>query len=362
MTGGKIIISVLAFVEVIDLSRYYALAMLLVMIWSSALPANAEEPVVTTSPTSDPYTDISADPRKPEILAVAGVRLMQGYPDKTFRPASTVTESEFNTVIDRLLVVKTSLRKPEVSESSPNKPITRAKAIVVLVRCYVSMQQIEAVENAEYVLSAYTDASEIPDWAVKPIAFSVSQRIAPPAPDLRPNDPITRSELAGILAACLGMAREEPASGDGYTGLIIDCRGMDVRRCMSVTVKDEDGNQIYPDVKNLPSNDILMGEGMISFASDPKNAKRSGTRPYTVRAIEVSGKAGEMLKISNADCALLLSAEKRDRFMAKWRVTVLVGPAPEDIPNSIQDECTDGSEAPKEEPGRTGDEPPNDSQ
>jgi hypothetical protein len=253
---------------------------------------------------------------------------MQGHSEKAFKPASTLTESELTTVIDRLMVAKPGLRKPEVLESKPSQPVTRAKLLVVLARCHVSLAEIDAIENAASMLSAYSDASDIPEWATKPIAYAVSRRIAPLEPSVRPNATVTRSELAGMLAACLGVFKEEPANATGYTGLIVDCRGIDVKRCMSVTLKDEAGNQIYPDLKNLPPDDIMMDEGMVSFSKDPENAKRSGERPYIISAMEVSGKAGSMLKLSNDDCAALLAAEKTDRFLAKWKVTILVGPAP----------------------------------
>ena len=71
------------------------------------------------------------------------------------------------------------------------------------------------------------------------------------------------------------------AEGD-YTGLIVDCRGLDLQPVMSAVIKNSNGTKIYGH-KNLDI-DKVISMGMADYISDPENVDRAGVNPLVVKA------------------------------------------------------------------------------
>lgn len=74
------------------------------------------------------------------------------------------------------------------------------------------------------------------------------------------------------------------AEGD-YTGLIVDCRGLDLQPVMSPVIMNSNGTKIYGH-KNLDIDRIIR-EGMADYVDDTEHVSRAGTNPLVVKAIGV---------------------------------------------------------------------------
>lgn len=309
----------------------------------AAAPASSARQVVAQA-TLEPATfaDVSGDPNEDAIARVARLRVLQGYPDGSFHPTRTVTEGEFAKVIDRLLVACPTMRKTAMDAAKPNQPVTRLRAVAVLMRNAADQTLIDSMSEPDQFLEGFSDAKEIPAWASKLIAFAVARGYISDSAKFRPADPISRSELAGIMARCVpadsmpktavaGVAVSvapvdvADAAGD-RTGLVIDCRGMGIQRCMAPQVVTESGEVVYPDRKNLPSVDYMEETGMASYVCDLSNAKRAGSNPIVVKALSVAGAAKQTAVIADADGKSILAEERGGKFLAKYKVTFLMDP------------------------------------
>ena len=89
----------------------------------------------------------------------------------------------------------------------------------------------------------------------------------------------------------------------GYTGVIIDCRGLGLRPVMSPVIKTENGRPIYG-YKNLDS-DKVVANGMAAYARSESEATRAGKNPLRLRAIAVDGGANPVLSSEDARRLLL---------------------------------------------------------
>ena len=67
-----------------------------------------------------------------------------------------------------------------------------------------------------------------------------------------------------------------------YTGLIVDCRGLELQPVMSPVIKNSNGTKIYGH-KNLDIDEIIR-RGMADYIDDTNNTSRAGDNPLVVKA------------------------------------------------------------------------------
>ncbi|HSB34185.1 MAG TPA: hypothetical protein VLG39_06995 [Nitrospirota bacterium] len=132
-----------------------------------------------------------------------------------------------------------------------------------------------------------------------------------------------------LLPKDLGTRPSLPAgaasSGQLYTGLIVDARGLGVRPAMAPKILNEDGKEIYGSA--WISRDYAVREGMVGYLKDPAAAQsnpRVTDKPLLVKAVKVSGDAHVDAVISNADAAAIQSASQNLSMLEKCRVIILV--------------------------------------
>lgn len=132
-----------------------------------------------------------------------------------------------------------------------------------------------------------------------------------------------------LLPKDLGTRPSLPAgaasSGQLYTGLIVDARGLGVRPAMAPKILNEDGKEIYGSA--WISRDYAVREGMVGYLKDPAAAQanpRVTDKPLMVKAVKVSGDAHVDTVISNADAAAIQSASQNLSMLEKCRVIILV--------------------------------------
>jgi len=134
---------------------------------------------------------------------------------------------------------------------------------------------------------------------------------------LLPKGPATPTGMTGTLTP--------GATGQIYTGLIVDARGLGIRPAMAPKILNEDGKEVYGSA--WISRDYAVREGMVGYLKDPAAAQanpRVTDKPLMVKALKVAGDGRVDMVISNADAATLHSASQNLSMLEKCRVIVLV--------------------------------------
>lgn len=90
----------------------------------------------------------------------------------------------------------------------------------------------------------------------------------------------------------------------GYTGLIVDCRGLGLKPVMSPVIKNANGEPIYG-YKNLDSATVIAN-GMASYTTDISKAARAGSNPLVVKAVGLDNHNGNpILSVADANRVLI---------------------------------------------------------
>ena len=299
--------------------------------WATA--ADTDENV-DASPSAPDAGDLSAkdidqDANKADIVQVITARIMLGYSDGTFRPNGKVNEGSFAKIVERTLLVCSAASDASFSVRNPDLNITRIRAVAVVLRSVASQNGIDGVRDPAERLAPFSDAGSVPAWAQKYAVYAAGIGLLNSDQAIRPNEPITRSELAAMLARSLtwyAAGKPEPAALKKpviYTSLVVDCRGFDVNRSMCPEIRTEAGDVFYPDYKNPPSVDFVEDCGLVAYAQELSGTKRSGSTPLVVKAVGIAGTANQAAIVSDEDRELILAAEKSGHFLAKWNVVFL---------------------------------------
>ncbi|MBR1645311.1 MAG: hypothetical protein IJ685_00900 [Selenomonadaceae bacterium] len=103
-----------------------------------------------------------------------------------------------------------------------------------------------------------------------------------------------------------------------YTGLIIDCRGMNLSEAISPVIKSAGGTEIYA-YKNI-GYQSAVNIGMVEYSAD-MNSSRAGNNPLTVKAVKISDKCDVV--ISDDDADKILNANQSTNFLINCAVVLV---------------------------------------
>jgi hypothetical protein len=130
-------------------------------------------------------------------------------------------------------------------------------------------------------------------------------------------------------------APEEVGSGTrGYTGVIIDARGLKLTPALAPVIYGQDGFGAYGYFQVGRTN--VADKGMVAYAvsDNPKVlAERVGNRPLMVKALSAYGSWRTDVVIAASDARLVRAVVKTDSIAAGCRVVILVD-APEKSPEN----------------------------
>ena len=184
---------------------------------------------VVTAPGSGTGTPAAGDePAAPEEPAEAGESVAE---EPTERPAEQPRDNPETTVpafrdaeghwaagdIRRAAEMGLVSGYPD-GTMQPNRPITRAEFLVLLIRALDLIGSGEAAGDGATTAGSslsFTDADRIGAWAREAIARAVGLGITSGYPDgtFRPGAPITRAEMAVMIARALGLTATESGTG-----------------------------------------------------------------------------------------------------------------------------------------------------
>jgi hypothetical protein len=135
--------------------------------------------------------------------------------------------------------------------------------------------------------------------------------------------------LSGLASELLpGGAQAPQAAEGGYTGLVIDARGLGVKPAISPKVYDEDGTEVYGTVQVSPDYAIEVGiAGYPKSIEQALKSPRIGAKPLVVKALRKGSKFVTDVVIGNAEAAKIREAEESFGILSRCRVSILIGPA-----------------------------------
>lgn len=106
-------------------------------------------------------------------------------------------------------------------------------------------------------------------------------------------------------------------TGDAFTGLVVDCTGLDLRPAMSPVIKTDAGEPIYG-YKNLDPETVIRS-GMAGYSKSADGGlSRAGTNPLTVRAVGVDHYFNPV--VSAADARRILAENSAAHFLDRCAV------------------------------------------
>ncbi|MBD2500426.1 DUF1565 domain-containing protein [Anabaena azotica] len=186
------------------------------------------------------FTDVATNYwARAYIEALASQNIIAGFPDGTFKPNEPVTRAQFATIITKALTpaakrnaidfrdvsrnfwayaaIQNAYRSQFVSgypdgTFKPQQEIPRVQALVSLAN------GLGLTANNQNVISIYSDAGQIPGYAVGPVAAATTRQLVinyPTVSQLNPNRPATRAEIAAFVYQALvnaGRAQPLPSS------------------------------------------------------------------------------------------------------------------------------------------------------
>ncbi|MEA5601568.1 DUF1565 domain-containing protein [Nostoc sp. UHCC 0252] len=176
---------------------------------------------------------------KAYIEALASQNIIAGFPDGTFKPNDPVTRAQFATIVTKALTPpnkRAAIKFKDVPSNfwanaaiqsayqsefvsgypdgtfKPQQEIPRVQALVALAN------GLGLTASNQNVLSFYTDAAQIPNYAIAPVAAATARQLVinyPTAKQLNPNREATRAEVAAFVYQALvnaGRAQAIPSS------------------------------------------------------------------------------------------------------------------------------------------------------
>ena len=176
---------------------------------------------------------------KTYIEALASQNIIAGFPDGSFKPNDPVTRAQFATIVTKALTPpskRAAIKFKDVPSNfwanaaiqsayqsefvsgypdgtfKPQQQIPRVQALVALAN------GLGLTASNQNVLSFYTDAAQIPKYAIAPVAAATARQLVinyPTAKQLNPNREATRAEVAAFVYQALvnaGRAQPIPSS------------------------------------------------------------------------------------------------------------------------------------------------------
>ena len=142
-----------------------------------------------------------------------------------------------------------------------------------------------------------------------------------PVPEVIPSLPADSNTGDSVGFGVLSGGDNSPMSAiGGYTGIVIDCRGLGLNPVMSPVVKNADGVKLYGH-ENL-NYDLVVRDGMASYANDRNQASRAGAKPLVFKAVRLDDHNANPV-ISVADGNRLLIENGATKFLNNTAVVFL---------------------------------------
>ena len=174
--------------------------------------------------------------------------------------------------------------------------------------------QVEGlVKGAKLVNQDYLSDGTVEVTLRMPMAGGFAQVIIPKALEKRPE-------------ATPPVPPAGPApSGDVFTGMVVDARGLQARPAMAPKVLDENGKEVYGSMN--VDKEFAVQQGMSGYARDLTAAQsnpRVTNNPVSVKGVKTEGPGRAVIVISHADADKIRGAADNMTFLKKCRVMIVL--------------------------------------
>lgn len=138
---------------------------------------------------------------------------------------------------------------------------------------------------------------------------------------------VTPSDPAGGLSS-LGLGQTGGSSGSldsGYTGLIIDARGLSITPALAPSLIDENGHIVY--ASGSLSGGMMSETGMVIYERDMNRADDNilvSGRPLIITAVRADGATGSDIILRNADADKVWQSLVNFNFLAQGKVLIVI--------------------------------------
>lgn len=256
-------------------------------------------------------------------------------------PANARTQSQARLMARRAAVVDAYRQLAEYVggvniDSETTVDMAAVTSDVIKSKVHATIRGAKIVSEGVTSDGGYEVTMEVPMFGVSSLASAVMERPSAASPFPMPTDTVAASipspsaghagssgKTTGSAASAAGSSAAAAPSGraiGGFTGLIVDCRGLGLKPVMSPVIKNADGQPIYG-YKNL-DYDKVIANGMAGYAQDINSAGRAGTNPLVVRAIALDGHNSTPV-LSTADANRVLIENGAAHFLDATRVVFL---------------------------------------
>jgi len=332
------------------LKKVKVLAGLIVLTLGLAVPAWA-----------DTLIDIQGHWAEKNIKSLVEKGAITGYPGGQFKPNANITRAEVIVVlvkslghqgraesidtgnlpfadvssghwVGKYLAVALERRiVPEGKTFRPSDKATRAEIATMIISSMGKKEQAEALTLRPRFSEELT-FKDVPSnhWAASFITLANKEEIIKGYEDktFKPNKSVTRAEAVTMTVRMLEKMGKAPSSAEEgeYSGLIIDCRGLEITASQSPEILDEEGEEIYGRVAEGKFTDWLRENGVIGYYTSEEAAKeRSGPNPLIIKALRVEKRGDVPLfpVISKDDAKIIREANEKERFLESYKVAVV---------------------------------------
>ena len=199
---------------------------------------------------------------------------------------------------------------------------------VIRTKVSATIQGAVVVAEQEIPGGGYQVTMTVPLFGV---TNSVAQAVMPqpatieplpaPIPEIIPSIPSGSLQGGTIVYTTIDSGAKSPMEAiGGYTGVIIDCRGLGLNPVMSPVIKNDKDIPIYGH-KNL-NYDKVVSDGMVGYASNANQASRAGSHPLVIKAIRLTDHNANPV-ISTADANRILIENSTSNFLNETKVVFL---------------------------------------
>ncbi|HLV80925.1 MAG TPA: hypothetical protein VKT32_11620, partial [Chthonomonadaceae bacterium] len=252
-----------------------------------------------------------------------------GIVPENARPGGLVPERDLALVMRKLARRMHAQNVRALAQMDPEAPVSRLRALTALVKLAVPRDEIASFRDTSR-REMPPDAEQIPLWGQPYVAAAIDQGWWSADQPLHARSDATWGFVGALLIRMpIEAPQTSPVAYDDfenthYTGLLIDARDLALERTMSPRILDEDGNVLYPNPGHIPSMDYLQDRGMASYDASEDSARRAGNHPLVVQALDVAGAGHDDLIVSNETADRIRAADRRNRFLSRWAVSILV--------------------------------------
>ncbi len=234
---------------------------------AAALMASWGSWLLVADPVGAQLSDISTYWGAQYIAGLNERQIIGGFPDGTFRPNESITRAQFAVIVTKAFGLDTNVpvrpfadpipswAAPSIGAAAaagfvsgfpdgtfrPNDVLTRAQAITVLTRAATNGRLLEDPGQIEAILSGFTDANLVPNFARAPIATAVQEGLLVLYPDpsrLNAQAVATRGEVAALTYQALAKVGRVP-NLDPPAGAVIAGPGIRTELLAEVTPTPE---------------------------------------------------------------------------------------------------------------------------